>query len=82
MKKLAINFENVLSVQSDLNKTLNETFKYMKNAGISALDVKYERFFDDPNLYSEILIAGNDSRLGRQWLRCAEITESVKGTEK
>ncbi len=58
MKKLAINYENVLSVKSDLNKTLNETFKYMKNAGISALDVKYERFFEDPNLYSEILIAG------------------------
>ena len=58
MKKLAINFENVLSVQSDLKKSLNETFKYMKNAGISALDVKYERFFDNPNLYSEILIAG------------------------
>lgn len=58
MKKLAINFENVLSVKADLSKTLNETFKYMKNAGISALDVKYERFFEDPNLYSEILIAG------------------------
>lgn len=58
MKKLAINYENVLSVQADLSKTLNETFKYMKNAGISALDVKYERFFEDPNLYSEILIAG------------------------
>ena len=58
MKKLAINFENVLSVKSDLNKTLNETFKFMKNAGISALDVRYERFFEDPNLYSEILIAG------------------------
>ena len=58
MKKLAINYENVISVQKDLNQTLNQTFKYLKNAGISALEVRYDRFFENPNLYSEILIAG------------------------
>lgn len=58
MKKLAINYENVLTIKNDLNRTLNETFKLLKNVGISSLDVRYDRFFENKSLYSEILIAG------------------------
>lgn len=58
MKKLAINYENVLTIKEDLKRTLNETFKLLKNVGITSLDVRYDRFFENKSLYSEILIAG------------------------
>lgn len=57
MKKLAINFENVLTVKKELNKPLNEVFNLLKSSGISALDIMYDRVKNN-EYYSDILSAG------------------------
>ena len=43
MRKLGINFENVLSVKEELNINLLQTLNKLKSVGITSLDVKYER---------------------------------------
>lgn len=58
MKKLGINFENVLSVMEEFNIGATEALNKLKNVGITSLDVKYERLVEN-NLYlKDILISG------------------------
>lgn len=58
MKKLGINFENVLSVKDELNINLLQTLYKLKGVGISSLDVKYERLVGENSYLKEILISG------------------------
>ena len=58
MKKLGINFENVLSVKEELNINLLQTLYKLKTVGITSLDVKYERLIGENSYLKEILISG------------------------
>ena len=58
MKKLGINFENVLSVKEELNINVLQTLYKLKSVGITSLDVKYERLVGENSYLKEILISG------------------------
>ncbi len=57
MKKLAINFENVLTIKKELNKPLLEVLTILKNNGVSALDISYDKAINN-EYYSQIISAG------------------------
>lgn len=58
MNKLGINFENVLSIQGELNITVLETLKKLKLMGVSSLDVKFERLTGENSYMKEIITSG------------------------
>ncbi len=58
MKKLGINFENVLAVKDELNINVLQTLYKLKSVGITSLDVKYERLVGENSYLKEILISG------------------------
>ena len=58
MKKLGINFENVLAVKDELNIDLLQTLYKLKGVGITSLDVKYERLVGEDSHLKDILISG------------------------
>ncbi len=58
MKKLGINFENVLAIKEELNINVLQTLYKLKSIGITSLDVKYERLIGENSYLKEILISG------------------------
>ncbi|MBQ3235414.1 MAG: sugar phosphate isomerase/epimerase, partial [Clostridia bacterium] len=58
MKRLGINFENVLSVKEELNINVLQALYKLKSVGITSLDVKYERLIGENSYLKEILISG------------------------
>lgn len=58
MKKLGINFENVLAIKEELNIDVLQTLYKLKSIGITSLDVKYERLVGENSYLKEILISG------------------------
>ncbi len=58
MKKLGINFENVLAIKEELNINVLQTLYKLKEIGITSLDVKYERLIGENSFLKEILISG------------------------
>ncbi|MBE5744446.1 MAG: sugar phosphate isomerase/epimerase [Clostridiales bacterium] len=58
MKKLGINFENVLAIKEELNINVLQALYKLKGIGITSLDVKYERLIGENSYLKEILISG------------------------
>ncbi len=58
MKKLSINFENVLSVMEEFNISVIEALIKLKSVGITSLDVQYERLLDKKVFVKDILMSG------------------------
>lgn len=58
MKKLGINFENVLTIASEFNIDVLSALYKVKNLGITSLDVKYERLIGENSYYKEIISSG------------------------
>ena len=58
MKKLGVNFENVLSVMEEFNIDAYNALIKLKNVGITSLDVKYERLIGENSYMKEILMSG------------------------
>lgn len=57
MNKIAINFENALTIAKEQNISLKETLLKLKGIGITSLDVKYERF-ENKEFFSDIKATG------------------------
>ena len=58
MKKLGINFENVISLSSELNISVLEVLNKLKEFGISSLDVMYEKIIDKEQYLKDIVLSG------------------------
>ena len=58
MKKLGINFENVLAISKELNLSVLETLNKLKELGFTSLDVKYERIIDKEQYLKDIVLSG------------------------
>ncbi len=58
MKKLGINFENVLSVSNELKIDVLSALYKVKNLGITSLDVKFDRVTGENNYLKEIISSG------------------------
>ncbi len=58
MKKLGINYENVINISKECNLSIKETLKELKLQGYNTLDVLYNRFLEDKSLISTILVSG------------------------
>ena len=58
MKKLGINFENVLTIAEEFNIDILSALYKVKNLGITSLDVKYDRVTGENNYIKEIISSG------------------------
>lgn len=58
MKKLGINFENVLTIAKEFNIDILSALYKVKNLGITSLDVKYDRVTGENNYIKEIISSG------------------------
>ena len=58
MKKLGINFENVLTISQEFNIDVLSALYKVKNLGITSLDVKYERLIGENSYYKDIISSG------------------------
>ena len=58
MKKLGINFENVLTISQEFNIDALSALYKVKNLGITSLDVKYERLIGENSYYKDIISSG------------------------